>query len=110
MGDRYTYLPITITVWKDDVCLFETDCEVKCEWSLPDGPSGPIDWDVTAFWFQNVGTEPGKRKTVEVYRADPLFAVLYADMDRDWIDTQLREALWTDGIVNLYGAIDYGRD
>ncbi len=106
MSDRFCYIPITVSVWKGDACLFQCDCEAKCEWSLPDGPSGPIDWDVTAFWFENVGTEPGKRKTVEVYRADPLFAVLYADMDREWIDTQLREALWTDGIVDLYRASD----
>ena len=102
MSDRFCYIPITISVWKGDVCLFEADCEAKCEWSLPDGLSGPIDWDVTAFWFDNVGTAPGQRKTVEIYRTDPLFSILYADMDRDWIDTQLREALWTDGIVNLY--------
>ena len=110
MSDKYCYIPITISVWKGDVCLFEADCEAKCEWSLPDGPDGPIDWDVTAFWFDNAGTEPGKRKAVDIYRTDPLFSILYADMDRDWLDEQLREALAADGIVNLYGAIDYGRD
>lgn len=98
------YIPITITVWKGDVCLFECDCEAKCEYSLRDGPDGPVDWDVTAFWFDNAGTEPGKRKTVEVYRTEPLFGVLYADIDREWIDAQLREALAQDGIVNLYPA------
>ena len=103
----YCYIPVTITVWKGDVCLFDCDCEAKCEWSLPDGPSGPVDWDVTAFWFDNVGTEPGKRRTVEVYRTEPLFGVLYADMDREWIDTQLREALAQDGIVDLYPAPDH---
>ena len=110
MSNRYVYIPITINVWKGDVCLFTVDCEAKCEWSLPDGPFGPIDWDVTAFWFDNAGTEPGKRKAVDIYRTDPLFSILYADMDRDWLDEQLREALAADGIVNLYGAIDYGRD
>jgi len=101
---------VTITVWKGDVCLFECDCEAKCDWSLPDGPDGPIDWDVTAFWFDAPGTVPGSRITAEIYRTEPLFDVLYADMDRDWIDEQLREALAADGIVNLYGEIDYGRD
>jgi len=110
MSDRYCYIPVTITVWKGDVCLFECDCEAKCEWSLPDGPDGPIDWDVTAFWFDAPGTVPGSRITAEIYRTEPLFDVLYADMDRDWIDEQLREALAADGIVNLYGEIDYGRN
>lgn len=106
MSYKYCYIPITISVWKSDVCLFEVDCEAKCEWDLPDGPSGPIDWDVIAFWFDNAGTEPGKRKAVEVYRAEPLFGVLYADMDREWLAEQLRAALAADGIVDLYAALD----
>ena len=68
MSDKYCYVPLTITVWKGDVCLFECDCEAKCEWSLPDGPSGPIDWDVTAYWFDNAGTVPGQRKTQRLAR------------------------------------------
>ena len=107
MSDRYVYIPITITVWKGDVCLFQCDCEAKCKWNLPDGPSGPIDWDVTAFWFDNVGTEPHKRRIVEIYKPEPLFGVLYADMDREWIGDQLREALARDGLVNLYQAPDH---
>ena len=105
----YCYIPATITVWKGDVCLFECDCEAKCEWSLPDGPSGPVDWDVTAFHFADKRAD-GTRVYCEIERAAPLFGVLYADMDREWIDTQLREALAQDGIVDLYGDIDYGRD
>ena len=99
----YCYIPVTITVWKGDVCLFEADCEAKCEYSLPDGPSGPVDWDVTAFYFDDV-TTLDRRVYCEIERAEPLFGVLYADMDRDWIDDQLREALAQDGIVDLYPA------
>ena len=97
----YCYIPITITVWKNDVCLFDADCEAKCEWSLPDGPSGPVDWDVTAFHFADKRAD-GTRVYCEIGRTEPLFGVLYADTDREWIDNQLREALAQDGICNLY--------
>ena len=99
----YCYIPITITVWKNDVCLFAADCEAKCEYSLPDGPSGPVDWDVTAFHFADTHAD-GTRVYCEIERAEPLFGVLYADMDREWIGDQLREALAQDGIVDLYPA------
>ena len=99
----YGYIPTTITVWKGDVCLFEADCEAKCEYSLPDGPSGLIDWDVTAFHFADKRAD-GTRVYCEIGRTEPLFGALYAAMNRDWIDTQLREALAQDGIVDLYPA------
>ena len=99
----YCYIPVTITVWKNGACLFEADCEAKCEYSLPDGPSGPVDWDVTAFHFAHKRAD-GSHVYAEIYRTEPLFGVLYADMDREWIDEQLREALAQDGIVDLYPA------
>jgi hypothetical protein len=97
----YCYIPVTITIWKGDVCLFEADCEAKCEYSLPDGPGGPVDWDVTAFHFADKRAD-GSHVYAEIHRTEPLFGVLYADIDREWIDTQLREALAQDGICNLY--------
>ena len=101
MTHKYCYIPITITVWKNDVCLFEADCEAKCEYSLPDGPSGPVDWDVTAFYFADKRAD-GSHVYAEIYRTEPLFGALYADIDREWIGDQLREALAQDGICNLY--------
>lgn len=99
----YCYIPVTITVWKGAVCLFEADCEAKCEYSLPDGPSGPVDWDVTEFHFDYV-TTLNRRAYCKIERAEPLFGVLYGNMDRERIDEQLREALAQDGIVDLYPA------
>jgi hypothetical protein len=87
----YCYVPVTVTVWKNDVCLFDADCEARCEYSLPDGPSGPVDWDVTAFHFADKRAD-GTRVYCEIERTEPLFGVLYADMDREWIGDQLREA------------------
>ena len=96
------YLPYTAQVWKDGVCLFETDCELRIEYSLPDGRSGPIDWDVTEFHFDGVGTEPGKRIYTKIGRTEPLFQVLYKDLDTDTIDATLRETLADHGEVDLY--------
>lgn len=97
------YIPITITVWKSDVCLFQCECEARVEYDLPDGRSaGIIDWDVTAFWFDACGLEPGRRITTEIYRAEPLFKILYEHMDREYIDERLREALADSGIIDLY--------
>jgi hypothetical protein len=58
---------------------------------------------VTAFYFADKRAD-GTRVYCEIERAEPLFGVLYADIDREWIDTQLREALAQDGIVDLYPA------
>ena len=103
----YVYVPITIPVFKDGVCLFETGCEARVEYELPDGPDGPIDWDVTAFHFADKNVH-GRSVYTQLTRVEPLFHVLYNAMDREWIDTQTREALAADGLVNLYA--DPARD
>ena len=105
---NYVYIPYTVQAWKDDVCLFETDCELKVSYDLPDGRSGVIDWDVTGFFFDNVGTEPGKRVYTEIHPHEPLFHVLKKDLDLDYIDERLRETLADSGIVDLYPAPAYG--
>ena len=105
---NYVYIPYTVQAWKDDVCLFETDCELKVSYALPDGRSGPIDWDVTGFFFDNVGTEPGKRIYTEINAHEPLFHVLKKDLDTDFIDERLRETLADHGEVDLYPAPSYG--
>lgn len=95
----YCYISTTISIVKNGVTLAEIDCEAKCEYSLPDGPSGLIDWDVTAFYFA-----ASAHAHTEIERTEPLFGALYAAMNREWIDEQLREALAQDGIVDLYPA------
>ena len=105
---NYVYIPYTVQAWKDDVCLFETDCELKVSYDLPDGRAGVIDWDVTGFFFDNVGTEPGKRVYAEIFPHEPLFHVLKKDLDNDFIDERLRETLADSDIVDLYPAPSYG--
>lgn len=90
------YIPTTITVWKEDVCLFETDCECRITYDLPDGRRGIVDWDVTEFHFTDKG------KYTKITRTEPLFGVLYKDLDRDWIDEQLRDTLADDGVIDRY--------
>jgi hypothetical protein len=94
------YLPYTAQAWKDGVCLFETECELRIEYSLPDGRSGPIDWDVTEFHFDD--TLDNKRIYTKVTRTEPLFQVLYDNLGNDFIDERLRETLADHGEVDLY--------
>jgi hypothetical protein len=104
MTDGYCYIPTTIVVVREGVTLFEAECEARCVYYLPDGPDGPVDWDVTELHFDNVGTEPGKCVSTVVSRALPLFDALYKCIDNDWIEARLRESLAQDGIINLYPA------
>ena len=98
------YIPYTVQVWKDGVCLFERDCELWIEYTLPDGPRGPVDWDVTEFHFE--GKELGKRIYTKICRHEPLFHVLYKDLDTEWIDATLRDMLADEGIVDRYASND----
>jgi hypothetical protein len=96
----YLYVPVTIGIFRGDVHLTDFDCEARVDYDLPDGPSGVLDWDVTAFHFWS------KHNDITVYhemgRTDPLFKDLYDHCDREWIHDQAREALAADGICNLY--------
>lgn len=96
------YIPYTVQAYKDDVLLFETDCELRIEWDLPDGRSGPVDWDVTGFYFGDKRAD-GKLVYTEIGRTEPLFKVLYADLDREWIDDKLVDALADNEDINRYG-------
>lgn len=100
------YLPYTAQAWKDGVCLFERDCELRIEYTLPDGPRGPVDWDVTDFHFDGASAEPGKRLYTKITRHEPLFHVLYKDLDIEWLDAAIREALADHGEVDRYPAHD----
>ena len=100
----YVYVPYTIEACKDGVCLFQADCEIKISYDLPDGRGGMIDWDVSEFHFDAVGTEPGKRIYTKIAPHEPLFKVLYAALepDRDQLGVTLREVLADHGDVDLY--------
>ena len=100
------YIPYTVQAWKDGVCLLERDCELRIEYTLPDGPRGPVDWDVTEFHFDGAGTEPGKRLYTKINRHEPLFQVLYKDLDIEWLDAAIREALADHGEVDRYASHD----
>lgn len=87
------YVPVTITVCKDDVCLFETDCEARIEYTI-DGAD--VDWDVSEFHFSDKG------QYTKVARHMPLFHILYDAMDREWLHEQIIEALIDNGEINRY--------
>jgi hypothetical protein len=93
------YVPVTITVCKDDVCLFEADCEARIEYEIVDGLP---DWDVTEFHFDAVGTEPGKRIYTKITRTEPLFKILYQNLDREWLHEQVMEAVISNGEISRY--------
>jgi hypothetical protein len=76
---------------------------LKVTYDLPDGPRGPIDWDVTEFHFDAPGTEMGKRIYTKIAPHEPLFHVLKKDLDTEWIDERLRDMLADSGIVDRYG-------
>jgi hypothetical protein len=93
------YVPITATVWKHGVVLFETDCEALIEYEIVDGLP---DWDISEFHFDAVGTEPGKRIYTKITRTEPLFNILYQDIDREWLHEQVMEAVISNGEISRY--------
>jgi hypothetical protein len=103
------YINYTVQVWKDDVLLFERDCELGIDYDLPDGRRGPVDWDVNEFHFSDTD-ENGKPIYTKINRHELLFLIMYKDLDTEWLDERIRETLAANGIVDLYGDIDYGRD
>ena len=93
------YIETTISVWKDDVCLFETDCEARIDYEIVDGLP---EWDISEFHFDAVGTEPGKRIYTKVARHMPLFHILYDAIDREWLHEQVIEALINNEEISRY--------
>ena len=96
----FVYVPITIGIYRGECHIAEFDCEARVDYELPDGPSGVLNFVVTAFHF--VGASTGRAIYAEIGRTDPLFKDLYDHCDREWIHDQAREALARDGICNLY--------
>ena len=87
------YVPVTITVCKDDVCLFETDCEARIDYDIFDGIP---DWNVTEFHFSDKGPY------TKIAPHEPLFHVLYNALNRDWLHEQVMEALIDNGEISRY--------
>ena len=87
------YIPVTITVCKDDVCLFETDCEARIDYEIVDDLP---DWDATEFHFSDKG------QYTKVARHMPLFHILYDAMNREWLHEQVMEAVINNGEVRRY--------
>lgn len=100
------YLNYTVQVWKDDVLLFERDCELGIDYDLPDGRNGPVDWDVNEFHFTDTDKN-GKAIYTKINRHELLFLVLYKDLDHEWLDERIRETLAANGIVDLYPRASY---
>lgn len=95
------YVPYTVQPHKDGVMLFERDVELLIEYYLPDGPRGLVDWDVLEFHFDSKDAS-GKTIYTKIGRHEPLYHVIYKDLDREWLDERVRELLANDGVVDLY--------
>lgn len=87
-----TYMPVTITVRRGELDLFDVDCEAHVEHDAPDGQDAP-NWDVMSFLFDGPGELPKQRLSVPIHRHEPLFAVLYENLPHDYIDRRLSEML-----------------
>jgi hypothetical protein len=87
------YVATTITVYKDGVCLFETDCEARIEYEIVDNLP---DWDISEFHFSDSG------KYTKVARHMPLFHILYDAVNREWLHEQVMEAVINNGEIRRY--------
>lgn len=85
-----TYVETTVSVIKDGVCLFEADCEIRVEWELQNREDLP-NWDVTEFHFTAKDRKTGLTKYTKINRTEPLFGVLYDNLNHDDITDKLRE-------------------
>ena len=91
------YIEATVSAWKDDVQLFETDCECRIEYDIVDGMP---DWDVTEFHFTD--TKNGKPVYAKITRTEPLFHILYKDLDREWLQEKVIDACVDNGEMRRY--------
>ena len=91
------YLPVTATVYKDGVCLFETDCEARIEYEIADGLP---DWDISEFHFTD--KKDGKPIYTKITRTEPLFLVLYDALDIKRLHERVIEALINNEEISRY--------
>ena len=91
------YIPVTITAYKDNVCLFETDCEARIDYEIVDDLP---EWDISEFHFTD--TKDGKPIYTKVARHMPLFHILYDAIDREWLHEQVIEALINNEEIRRY--------
>lgn len=73
MQDNELYVPTTVAVYKDNICLFEADCEALVRY-IDD--AGELDLEVLSFHFDAAGTLPKQRIFTAIHRHEPLFHVL----------------------------------
>ena len=95
------YIETTISVYKDGVCLFETDCECRIDYELPDGRRGLVDWDVTEFHFTDKGAD-GKPVYTKINRTEPLFGALYNSLNRKWLEERIIDSLADSDVIDRY--------
>ena len=87
-----TYMPITVTVCRDDVVLCDIDCEACVDYDAPERQTA-ANWDVVSFHFDGPGELPGQRLSAAIHRHEPFFNVLYENLPHDYIDRRLSEML-----------------
>lgn len=87
-----THVPVTITVRRGELDLFDVDCEAHVLYDAPDGQDAP-NWDVESFLFDGPGELPKQPLFVLINRHDPLFVVLYENLPHDYIGRRLSEML-----------------
>ena len=87
-----THMPITITVRRHDVDLFDVDCVAGIEYDKPDGQDVP-NWEIVHLFFE---TTQGGPSWATSTRVDPaLFAMLCEHLPYEYIATKLSEMLDT---------------
>lgn len=83
--DGKFYIEATITVEKEGICLFETDCEILVDYV---DDRGDLDLDVRSFHFTKTSPD-GKRTLTAVHPHEPLFHSLLTGVNMDWLTQQV---------------------
>lgn len=90
MLENQMYVPQTLTIIKNGVTLFETDCEVLIEYYFD---AGEIDWRPVSFHFEGRGAAPEQRLYADINKTEPLWAVLNAALEDAAIVTAICDHL-----------------
>lgn len=90
------YIDTDITVRKDGVALFQVECECRVTYELPDGRRGPVEWEVIEFYF----SDPTQKAYTKITPTEPLFAILYKDLDLDFVHARLIDILVDNEVID----------